>query len=85
MRLIKLSCDRHYIHLFIDSLDYETLNQDLILIGPALQMTCTSFSVIRDGRIEGTERLFISLTSEDRAVNITLNQADVEITESDGM
>ena len=57
----------------------------MTVFGSALQTLCSSITVRMDGRIEDMERFFIQLSSDDSAANITLNQAELFISDSDRM
>ena len=66
-----------------DSLDYKMANLNVTVFGSALQTLCSSVIVRMDGRIEDIERFFIQLSSDDNAANVTLNQAELFISDSD--
>ena len=66
-----------------DSLDYEMANLNVTVFGSPLQTLCSSVIVRMDGRIEDIERFFIQLSSDDSAANVTLNQAELFISDSD--
>ena len=82
-RLI-IVCFVHFI--FAEDEDFpETSNTLVFPPGSGFQQECAAFPIIDDNITEGAESFTISLSSQSPCINITVDEASVEIIDDDSM
>lgn len=72
--------------IFAEDEDFpETSNTLVFPPGSGSQQECAAFPIIDDNITEGTESFTISLSSQLPCINITVDEASVEILDDDSM
>ena len=75
----------YFVHfIFAEDEDFpETTNTLVFPPGSGSQQECTAFPIIDDNITEGDESFTISLSSQSPCINITVDEASVEIVDDD--